>query len=109
MFDGHAEKCFNIKEPRNKESMAKFVGCLKDYAESPEAEVIYGSFRYEEPAYHYKHPGSDLVYTVDANNNTPISVRNATDFQLEKMEVDGNLGFDSRPSMSMTLRLRGPK
>jgi hypothetical protein len=54
-------------------------------------------------------PGEDLIITVDATNNEYISVRNATDFQLEKVDIDGNLGYDSRPSMSVTLRLRGPK
>jgi hypothetical protein len=50
-----------------------------------------------------------LIVTVNATNNEYISARNATDFQLEKLEIDGNLGYDSRPSMSLTLRLRGPK
>lgn len=64
---------------------------------------------YQTPAYHYKKPDEDLIVTVNATNNEYISVRNATDFQLEKLEIDGNLGYDSRPSMSLTLRLRGPK
>ena len=77
--------------------------------ESPETERINGSYRYETPAYHYKKPDEDLIVTVNATTNKYISVRNATDFQLEKLEIDGNLGYDSRPPMSLTLRLRGPK
>ena len=58
-----------------------------------------------------KKPNENLVVTVDARTNECISVRNATAFQLEKMKEneDGNLGLDSRPPMSVILRLRGPK
>ena len=108
-YDGHAEKCFGIKENRNKENLQKFEKNVRDYIESPKTERINGSYRYETPAYHYKKPDEDLIVTVNATNNEYISVRNATDFQLEKLEIDGNLGYDSRPSMSLTLRLRGPK
>lgn len=108
-YDGHAEKCFGIQENRNKENLQKFEKDIQDYIESPETERINGSYRYETPAYHYKKSDEDLIVTVNATNNEYISVRNATDFQLEKLEIDGNLGYDSRPSMSLTLRLRGPK
>ena len=80
---------------------------IRYYLESAETERINGSYSYETPAYHYKKPDEDLIVTVNATNNEYISVRNATDFQLEKLEIDGNLGYDSRPSMS--LKLRGPK
>ncbi len=50
---------------------------------------------------------NSLFITIAPTNNEYISVRNATDFQLKKLEIDGNLGYDSRPSMS--LKLRGPK
>ena len=106
-YDGHAEKCFGMQENRNKQSLQKFEKNIRDYVESAETERINGSYRYETPAYHYKKPDEDLIITVNATNNEYISVRNATDFQLEKLEIDGNLGYDSRPSMS--LKLRGPK
>ena len=108
-YDRHAEKCFGIQENRNKENLQKFEKNIRDYIESPETKRINGSYRYETPAYHYKKPDEDLIVTVNATNNEYISARNATDFQLEKLEIDGNLGYDSRPSMSLTLRLRGPK
>ena len=108
-YDRHAEKCFGIQENRNKENLQKFEKNIRDYIESPETERINGSYRYETPVYHYKKPDKNLIVTVNAANNKYISVRNATDFQLEKLEMDGNLGYDSRPSMSLTLRLRGPK
>ncbi len=108
-YDGHAKKCFGIQENRNKESLQKFEKNIRDYIESPETERINGSYRYETAAYHYKKPDEDLIVTVNATNNEYISARNVTDFQLEKLEIDGNLGYDSRPTMSLTLRLRGPK
>ena len=108
-YDGHAEKCFGIKENRNKGSLQEFEKNIQDYIESPETERINGSYRYETPAYHYKKTNEDLIVTVNGTTNEYISVRNATDFQLEKLEIDSNLGYDSRPTMSLTLRLRGPK
>ena len=108
-YDGHAEKCFGIQSNRNKENLQRFEKNIREYIESPETERINGSYRYETPAYHYKKPDKDLIVTVNATDNEYISVRNATDFQLEKLEIDGNLGYDSRPLMTLTLRLRGPK
>ena len=70
----------------------------------PETERINGSYRYELPTYHSKKPDEDLVVTVNAITNKYISVRNETDFQLQKLAIDGNLDYDSRPSMSLTLR-----
>ena len=67
-------------------------------------------------AYHYKKPDEDFIVLL-MRRITPIyiyiyiyiyiGVRNATDFQLEKLEINGNLGYDSRPSMSITLKLQG--
>lgn len=105
-YDGHAKDCFNITKNRNKASLAEFKQSLNDYIQAPETERINGSYRYETPTYHYKKPDEDLVVTVNATNNEYISVRNATEFQLEKMEIDGNLGLDHRPVMS--LHLKGP-
>ena len=96
-----------MKETRTKESLAKFKGKVEDYIQAPETERINGFYRYETPTYHYKQPSKDLVVTVDATDNSYILVRNATNFQLQQLETDGNLGLDTRPSMS--LRLRGPK
>lgn len=108
-YDGHAEICFGMKQNRNNESLERFEKNIRDYIESPETEKISASYRYETPAYHYMQPGLDLVVTVNATDNEYISVRNATDFQLEKLEMDGNLAYDSRPSLSLTLKFRGPK
>ena len=108
-YDGHAEKCFGMTENRNKASRQRFQDKIENYIQSPDTIKIDGSYRYETPTYHYKKPDEDLIVTVNATNNEYISVRNATDFQLEKLEIDGNLGYDSRPSMSLTLKLRGPK
>jgi len=108
-YDGHAEQCFGMTENRNKPSLQRFQGKIENFIQSPDIIKINGSYRYETPAYHYMKPDQDLVVTVNATNNEYISVRNGTDFQLEKLAIDGNLGYDSRPSMSLTLKLRGPK
>jgi len=108
-YDRHAEKCFGIQDNQNTETLKKFEKNVRDYIESPETERINGSYRYETPAYHYKKPNENLVVTVNATNNEYISVRNATNFQLEKLDRDGNVGYDSRPTLSMTLKLRGLK
>ena len=83
------------------------IQIIRDYIESPKTERINGSYQYKTPAYHYKKPGEDLIVTVNATNNEYVSVRNASDSQLEKMDVDGNIGLDSRPDMVLLLRLRG--
>jgi hypothetical protein len=98
-----------MTENRNKPNQQIFQDKIQNYIQSPETVRIDGSYRYETPAYHYKKPKEDLIVTVNATNNEYISVRNATKPQLEKVKIDGNLGYDSRPSMSVTLRLRGPK
>ena len=98
-----------MKENRNPKNVKKFEKKVQDYIQSDETERINGSYRYDVPAYHYKQPDCDLVVTVSAEDNEYISIRNATEFQLENMQVDGNLGYDTRPSISLTLKLRGPK
>ena len=102
-------KLFGMKQNRNKKSLQEFENNLQNYIESPDTKRIPGSYRYETPAYHYKKPNEDLIVTVNATDNTYISVRNATDFQLEKLKIDGNLSYDNRPTRSLTLRLQGPK
>ena len=103
-YDGHARECFNIMGNRNKQTLGRFENEVRTYIESPETERIFGSYRYEFPAYHYKKPDQDLIVTVNAITNEYVSCRNATNFQLEKFEIDGNLGYDSRPSMQLRLR-----
>lgn len=106
-YDVHAKKCFGIQENRNQQSLQKFEKAVRDFIESPQTEKINGSYRYEIPAYHYKVINKGLIVTVNATNNEFVSVRNVTKFQLDKFNVDSNLGYDSRPSMH--LKLRSPK
>jgi len=55
-------------------------------------------------------PDEDLVVTVNPTDNQYISIRNAKDFQLDKLKSpDAHLGYDSCPSMSLILRFRGSK
>jgi len=97
-------------EMNTKENLQIFEGKINDFIQSPESIRINGSYRYEVPAYHYIKPGEDLVVTVNVTDNGYISTRNATEFQLEQLaQSDHNLGIDTRPSMALTLRLRGPK
>ena len=53
-YDRHAEKCFGMKENRNKETLETFKGNARRLIESPKTERINGSYRYETPAYFYK-------------------------------------------------------
>nr|WAK84914.1 hypothetical protein [Amicula sp. isolate GU52X-4 cfCalB7]WAK84978.1 hypothetical protein [Amicula sp. isolate GU52X-4 cfCalB7] len=54
---------------------------------------------------HYHYKNEDLVLTVDAETLQPLSLRNASDTQLDNLESTGNLGLDTRPPL--ILRLRG--
>ena len=107
-YDRHAEQCFGMTNTKNKKTLSEFEKNLKNFIQSPDTLKINGSYRYEDPAYHYMKPGENLIVTVNVIDNQYISVRNATDYQLEKLEIDGILGLDTRPNLSMTLRLRGP-
>jgi hypothetical protein len=108
-YDRHAKKCFNMKENRNKENLKEFEGKARSFIESPETEKINGSYRYETPAYFYKEKDGNLVAIVNATDNSFITVVNATESQLKSIQEDQNFGLDTRPSMQLTLRLRGPK
>lgn len=106
-YDRHAEKCFGMKENRNKENLKKFEGKARSFIESPETEKIKGSYRYETPTYFYKEKDGNLVVIVNATDNSFITLVNATESQLDSMKEDHKFGLDTRPSMQ--LRLRGPK
>lgn len=108
-YDRHAEKCFGMKGNRNKENLKEFEGKARNFIESPETEKINGSYRYETPTYFYKEKDSNLVAIVNATDNSFITVVNATKSQLESIQEDQNFGLDTRSSMQLTLRLRGPK
>ena len=108
-YDRHAKKCFGMKQNRNKESLKKFKGKARSFIESPETEKINGSYRYKTPAYFYKEKDGNLVAIVNATDNSFITVVNATESQLKSIQEDNNFGLDTRPSMQLTLRLRGPK
>lgn len=109
MYNRHAKKCFGITENRNNESLKKFEVKSRAFIESPETEKINGSYRYETPAYIYKEKDGNLVAIVNATDNTPITIVNATQSQLDSIRDNKNFGLDTRPSMELTLRLRGPK
>ncbi len=106
-YDRHAEKCFDLKENRNKRNLKKFEGKTRSFIESPETEKINGSYRYETPAYLYKEKEGNLV-VVNATDNSFITIVNATESQLESRRDNQNFGLDTRPSMQLKLRLRGP-
>lgn len=108
-YDRHAERCFGMKENRNKENLKEFEGKSRGFIESPETEKINGSYRYETPAYFYKEKDGNLVAIVNATDNSFITLVNATEFQLNSIQDNKNFGLDTRPSMQLTLRLRGPK
>ncbi len=97
-YDRHAEKCFDMKENRNKENLKKFKEKARSFIESPETEKINGSYRYETPAYFYKEKDSNLVAIVNATDNSFINVVNATESQLKSIQENNNFGLDTRPS-----------
>ena len=108
-YDGHAEKCFGMKENRNKENLKTFEGKARSFIESPKTEKINGSYRYQTPTYLYKEKDGNLVAIVNATDNSFITIVNATESQLKSIRENKNFGLDTRPSMELTLRLRGPK
>ncbi len=46
---------------------------------------------------------------VNATDNSFITILNATESQLNSIQDNNNFGLDTRPSMQLTLRFRGPK
>jgi hypothetical protein len=92
-----------------KSKQRKFEGKVQGFIESPETEKINGSYRYQTPAYFYKEKDGNLVAVVNATDNSFITVVNATRSQLDSIGDDNNFGLDTRQSMQLTLRLRGPK
>lgn len=108
-YDRHAEKCFDLKENRNKRNLKEFEKKTRSFIESPETEKINGSYRYETPAYLYKEKCGNLVVVVNATDNSFITIVNATESQLGSIRENQNFGLDTRPSMQLKLRLRGPR
>ena len=48
------------------------------------------------------------MVVVNATDNFFITIGNATESQLESIRDNQNFGLDTRPSMQLKLRLRGP-
>ena len=94
-YDRHAEKCFGMKENRNKENLQKFEGKARRFIESPGTEKINGSYRYQTPAYFYKEKDGNLVAIVNATDNSFITVLNATESQLKSIQENNNFGLDT--------------
>ena len=109
-YDKHAEDCFGIVENRNKENLESFKGDIKNLAQSAD-EVYKGSYRYEDPAYIFLKEINEKMTTVIVNTTDGeyITSINPTSGQMEDLESNGNIGLDNRPSLQLTLRLRGPK
>jgi hypothetical protein len=108
-YDGHAKDCFNITGNRNTKTKKAFKEKIRNFIESLETERFDGSYRYEVPAYHYKRPDQNLIVTVNATNNEYISVRNATQPQLDRFLKDYNLGLDSRPILLESQKSDNPE
>lgn len=104
-----SKNCFVRQENWNRESLETFKQNIRDYVKSPETERINGSYRYADLAYHYMKPKTNLVVSVNVTNNEYISIRNATRDQLGDLLLDGNLGYNTRPSRSLMLSFLGSK
>ena len=109
-YDKHAEDCFGIVENRNKETLEIFKGEIINLAQSAD-EVYKGSYRYQDPAYIFLKEINEKMTAVivNATNGEYITSINPTSGQMENLQSNGNIGLDTRPSMQLTLRLRGPK
>lgn len=109
-YDKHAEDCFGIVENRNKENLESFQGDIKNLAQSAD-EVYKGSYRYEDPAYIFLKEIDEKMTAVivNATDGEYITSINPSSGQMEDLQSNGNIGLDTRPSMQLTLRLRGPK
>ena len=107
-YDKHAEKCFGMQENRNNQSLGTFKNNVRDLATSADS-VIKGSYRYADPAYIYLKEinGKMTALIVNATDYEYITIINPTINQLTDLEINNNLGLDTRPTME--LRLRGPK
>jgi hypothetical protein len=109
-YDKHAKDCFGIMGNRNKENLEIFKGDIQNLAQSVD-EVYKGSYRYEDPAYIFLKEIDEKMTAVivNATDGEYITSINPTSGQIEDLESNGNIGLDTRPSMQLTLRLRGPK
>ena len=109
-YDKHAEKCFGMKGNRNKENLESFKGDIKNLAQQAD-EVYKGSYRYHDSAYIFLKEINKKMVTVivNATDGEYITLINPTSGQMEDLQSNGNIGLDTRPSMQLTLRLRGPK
>jgi Colicin D len=112
-YDKHAKECFDITENRNNSNLLRFQKDIEDLAQSAD-RVYKGSYRYEDPAFIFvkEIDNKMTVVIVNATNNEYITVFNPTANQMKNLNLDVNIGFDTRPSSpstQMILRFRGPK
>ena len=109
-YDKHAEDCFGIMGNRNKENLEIFKGDIQNLAQSAD-EVYKGSYRYKDPAYIFLKEVDEKITAVivNATDGEYITSINPTKGQMDDLNSNGNIGLDTRPSMQLTLRLRGPK
>jgi hypothetical protein len=108
-YDKHAEDCFGITANRKKENLGIFKGEIQNLAQSAD-EVYKGSYRYKDPAYIFLKEIDEKITAVivNATDGEYITSINPTDGQMEDIVSNGNIGLDTRPSMELTLQLRGP-
>ena len=106
---GHASKFYQmIKEnPLNWKRMDLDNTNLAQSAD----EVYKGSYRYQDPDYIFlKEINEKMIAVIDnATDGEYITSINPISGQMEDLQSNGNIGLDTRPSMQLTLRLRGPK
>jgi hypothetical protein len=98
-YDRHAKKCFGMEENRNKITSRQFKDNVSNSIQSPQTEKINESYRFETPSY---------LYYNEADNSF-VTIINPTERQINNMRRNNNIGLDTRPNFSLTLRLRGPK
>jgi len=107
-YDKHAENCFGITANRNNQNLEYFKGDIKNLAQLAD-EVYKGSYRYKDPAYIFlkEIDGKMTAVIVNTTDREYVTSINPTEGQMEDLQLNENIGLDTRPSMQ--LRLRGPK
>ena len=95
---------------RNKENLGIFKDEIIKLAQSAD-EINKGSYRFQDPAYIFLKEINENVTTVivNATDGEYITSINPTSRQIQDLESNRNIGLDTRPSMQLTLHLRGPK
>lgn len=106
----HAKHCFGTTDNRNKKTLEVFKSNVTALAQL--ADTVYtGSFRYADPAYIFVKEINEkaTAVVVNATDLEYITSVNPTEPQIDNLELNKNIGLDTRPPMPRTSRVKDPK